>query len=200
MTEYNQYENFINKIRSIADRIIKSRYLDPHVLEELTILLLLKLLSHYSGACRVVRAMNDDHIARLIVAIVDEKTTIGVPPCSTSFCDVVKISNGISADNRETISLEDYVNPEKPMPIKKRVQKVSRCQISFAFADELKRILIAKKHNNFSKKNNLDHVKKDELIEQLCKGPRSTQRLLVDLKMECILDNDPAGSKSNPFD
>lgn len=200
MTDKNQPDNFYSKLRFLTVELNKTDFLHPRLLEELAILLLLRLLSHYSGACRVVRAMKDEHIARLIVAIIDEKTKVGVPPCSRSFCDVVKINNGISADNRETIVLEDYVNEENPMDIEQRVQKVSRCQISFAFSDELKRVIIAKKHNNYSKKKEIGHVEKDEIIDKLCIGRRTTRRLLEKLNMECIFDDDPAASKSNPFD
>ena len=200
MTDKNQPDNFYSKLRILTDEIRKADFLNPRLLEDLAFLLLLRLLSHYSGACRVVRAMKDEHIARLIVAIVDEKTTVGVPPCSTSFCKEVKINNGISADNRETILLDEYANEENPIKIEQRVQKVSRCQISFAFSDELKRVLIVKKLNNYSKHKEIGYVEKDQIIDKLCIHPRITRRLLKKLKMECFFDDDPAASKPNPFD
>lgn len=200
MNDKNQFEAFSEKIRSFATYIIKTKYLHPDVLEELAILLFLKLLSHYSGACRVVRAMKDDHIARLIVAIVDEKTSVGVPPFSEPFTEALSINHGQSADNRKTISREDYLSQSKEIPIEIRLQKINRCRISFVLEDDLKRILVAKKHNNFSKENEIGHVPNDEIIERFCSKPNKTQKLLKKLQMESILDDDPAASKPNPFD
>lgn len=100
MTNKNQPDNFYSKLRILTDELRKADFFHPRLLQDLAILLLLRLLSHYSGACRVVRAMKDEHIARLIVAIVDEKTTVGVPPFSEPFTEALSINHGQSADNR----------------------------------------------------------------------------------------------------
>lgn len=200
MTDKNQPDNFYTKLRILTDELRKADFFNPRLLQDLAILLLLRLLSHYSGACRVVRAMKDEHIARLIVAIVDEKTTVGVPPFSERFTEALSINHGQSADNRKTISRENYLSQSKEIPIEIRLQKINRCRISFVLVDDLKRILVAKKHNNFSKENEIGHVPNDEIIKRFCSKPKKTQKLLKQLHMESILDDDPAASKPNPFD
>lgn len=156
------------KIEKLAE-LLKETDLHPKMIHDLAAPIVQYAMQDYTGACRVVEAIDEPGIARLLIAVLDKKTSVGEKPTNKNFSGVLKVTHGKGVDERLSEPATVYHNTYHEMSWMQRCEALCHMKLNIVASDELKAFLVSKRLTESAQQQGEDFGDQRDVMKFLSK-------------------------------